>query len=79
MLYVLSSSVTTRKYNKSPKINFFWMKVFSYDAFSDLGVVLVPFGPKIESMVNMSNNLISPIYRLGRSLQAKNMQIKAYN
>ena len=54
-------------------------KVKEYDAFSDLGVISVPFGPKIESMVNMSNSLISTIYRLGRSLQAKSMQIKTYN
>ena len=52
--------------------------VFTYDAFSDLGVVSGPFGPNIESMVNMSNSLISPIYRLGRSLKANSMQIKTY-
>ena len=45
---------------------------------SDLGVISVSFGPKIESAVNMSNSLISTIYRLGRSLQAKSMQIKTY-
>ena len=48
-------------------------------AFSDLGVVPEPFGPKMESMVNKSSSLISPIYRLGRSLQAKSMQMKTYN
>ena len=50
-----------------------------YKAFSDLGVISISFGPKMESMVNMSNSLISTIYKLGRSLQAKSMQISTYN
>ena len=50
----------------------------AYDAFSDLCVISEPFGPKIESMVNQSSSLISPIYRLGSSLKANSMQIKTY-
>ena len=49
------------------------------DFYSDLGVMSEPFGPKLESMVNQSSSLTSPIDRLGRSLQANSMQVKTYN
>ena len=56
----------------------FWYRSCSYDAFRGLGVILVSQGSKIENLVDRSNGLILSIFTLGRSFQAKFMQMKSF-
>ena len=48
-----------------------------YDAFRALGVIFVSQGSKIENLVDRSNGLILSIFTLGKSFQAKFMQMKS--
>ena len=48
-----------------------------YDSIQALGQVLVSRGVKMKNLVDPSNTLITPIYRLGGAFQTKFMQMKA--